>query len=450
MLTLENPLIFFSDVILRGPTLASILMCLSAALLGVILFLKKQSLLGETLSHAGFPGVMLAVLFSSLFLPQVSQWYFELWVVLGAFVSCFVALLLIDFLRDHFSMKEDTALAFVLSSFFGLGIFLASRMQFAHTLFYRKAQSYLLGQTVTMTDTHVYLYAALFLVVLLFILLFFKEIQTTYFDRAYATSCGIRTYLVNGITFFLVLLTVVLGIRCVGVVLMSAMFIAPVVAARQMTHKLAYLFLWASVFAILSGFLGNYLSVELSRHSSVWLGSKLIFPTGPLMALISCLIALLALFCSPERGMLSRIGRILAFRHRIVKENILKTLYYSAQNKQACQLDEIRKFHGKNPLLVRFILWQLLLEKAVCKEEKKMYQLTQVGSKRALRIIRLHRLWELYLVQKVGMGERTVHQSAELIEHILTPDIEKQLDELLDSPSKDPHESPIPRLEETL
>ena len=123
MPNLESPLIFFSDVILRGPTLASILMSLSAALLGVVIYLKKQSLLGETLSHAGFPGVMLAVLLSSLFLPDLSYWYLEVWVVLGAFVSCFVALLLIDFLKNSFSMKEDTALAFVLSSFFGLGIF---------------------------------------------------------------------------------------------------------------------------------------------------------------------------------------------------------------------------------------------------------------------------------------------------------------------------------------
>ena len=71
------------------------------------------------------------------------------------------------------------------------------------------------------------------------------------------------------------------------------------------------------------------------------------------------------------------------------------------------------------------------------------HRLTKEGKRRAEKLIRLHRLWEVYLVH-MGQHSKRVHRSAEEMEHILTPEIEKELLILLDDPKKDPHEQPIP------
>jgi manganese/zinc/iron transport system permease protein len=76
-------------------------------------------------------------------------------------------------------------------------------------------------------------------------------------------------------------------------------------------------------------------------------------------------------------------------------------------------------------------------------------QLTESGEREGARIVRLHRLWELYLVDVLGMGVERVHRSAEEIEHILTPELEERLSRILNDPSEDPHHQPIPPAEAT-
>lgn len=71
--------------------------------------------------------------------------------------------------------------------------------------------------------------------------------------------------------------------------------------------------------------------------------------------------------------------------------------------------------------------------------------LTEKGMIQAEKLIRLHRLWEVYLVH-MGQGVERVHHNAEEMEHILTPEIERELQQLLDYPQKDPHEQPIPKV----
>ena len=84
------------------------------------------------------------------------------------------------------------------------------------------------------------------------------------------------------------------------------------------------------------------------------------------------------------------------------------------------------------------------------KKECDGYRLTPFGIKRGGQIVRLHRLWEVYLVNALGLGVERVHKSAEEMEHILTPEIERKLTELLDDPKQDPHLQPIPSHKEVM
>ena len=99
---------------------------------------------------------------------------------------------------------------------------------------------------------------------------------------------------------------------------------------------------------------------------------------------------------------------------------------------------------GHSKFFLYLTLSSLIQSGTIIKNTPPSYQLTPQGNIRANRIIRLHRLWELYLADYLGLKPERVHKSAEEMEHILTPELEKALTELLDNPKVDPHQQPIP------
>lgn len=440
---ITSPLVYFNDAVLRAPTIGCMLMCLSAALIGVIVFLKKQSLLGESLSHAAYPGVITGVILAGLFdQNEDDELVIAFLVMAGAFITALLGLWAIAFLERRLKVPSDSALCFVLSAFFGIGLTMASQVQFVFSTLYRQAQVYLYGQAATMTDMHIVIYGLLALIVISVIILFYKEIQTIAFDRQYARSLGMNTRSINAILFLLIVTAVVIGIRSVGVVLMSAMLIAPAASARQFTNKLGLMFLLASFFGLLSGFMGNYLSVEITYWAKSITQTRLALPTGPMIVIVASTICLLSLLLAPQRGILWRLIRITHFRYRCMYENVLKTIWRIAPEREI-SFDEIAKYQNAFFLYLWFVLNRLkhygLLERT-----SGGYRLTNDGVVWAARIVRLHRLWEVYLADYVGIGVERVHRSAEEMEHIITPELERELTLLLKDPKVDPHHQIIP------
>lgn len=441
-----GPLSFFTDAVLRAPTLGSMLMCLAASLVGVIVFLRKQSLLGESLSHASYPGVILGVILAGLLgIGDTREALLTSLIMGGALITALLGLAAIHTLEKKLRVRSDSALCFVLSSFFGVGLTLASQVQFSFTSLYRQVQVYLYGQAATMTDVHVIIYAILSLLVVLCLVLFYKDFLAMTFDRAYAQTLGMPVRGVENLLFLLVVLAVVIGIRSVGVVLMSAMLIAPAAAARQYTNKLSYMLLLAGFFGLLSGFLGNYISVEGSYLLMQGDPSlRLVLPTGPMIVIVASLLCLLSLLLAPERGVLWRGLRKMRFRYRCISENLLKSLW--REEGTAVTFNRLKKFQSVNSFYLHFILWRLVSNGWVIKKGEN-YVLTPEGKTWAAKIVRLHRLWEVYLADYLGVGVERVHRSAEEMEHIITPELERELTLLLKDPQVDPHHQPIPPLE---
>lgn len=440
-----SPWLYFTDPILRAPTIGSMLMCLSASLIGVIVFLRKQSLLGESLSHAAYPGVILGVMVAGSFgLTEDYQAWLSILIIAGAFLSAFLGLSAIHFLETRFKIRSDSALCFVLSSFFGIGLTLGSQVQFFHSSLYRQIQAYLYGQAATMTDVHIWIYGSLSLLIIIAVALFFKELETITFDRNYAKSLGFPVRSIEMMTFTLTVLAIIIGIRSVGVVLMSAMIIAPAAAARQFTNRFLIMLCIAPLFGMLSGFLGNYLSIELSQHDPLHTtGARFALPTGPTIVIVASLLCLLAIFFAPERGLLLRVIRIARFRFQCICENVLKTIW-RLDPEEEYTLDQISRFQPYSSLYLRFVLWRLVRHGWVQKPTAFTFKLTKEGRLWAAKIVRLHRLWEVYLAHYIGIGDERVHRNAEEMEHILTPELEQDLIVLLNDPKVDPHAQPIP------
>jgi len=423
---------FFLDPVLRAPTWGTLLMCVASSLMGVLLFLKKRSLLAESLSHATYPGVVIGVSCFALLFPQHEEWSFAA-VLAGAFLSSLAALKVIDWLQAKRKVSSDASLCFALSLFFGAGIVAASAMQGALPAWYKQVQMLLFGQAATMSDIHIALYGCLASVISLFFWLVFRPLQGALFDRDFAVSSGVKVALLERIVFWLLLLSLIVGIRSVGVVLMSGMVIAPAVAARQFTDRLQKMFFLAAFFGALSGLLGNILSVAGS------LALQMTLPTGPMIVLVGGAFALFALAFAPKRGWAFRKGRIWAFRLRCLEENILKAIW----KKGPLALRSLREALRISSFSLYLVLKRLLRQGWVV-FEGGFYRLSPDGSQKAASIVRLHRLWELYLAETLKLQVEKVHKTAEEMEHILTPDLEERLTRLLSDPKVDPHHQPIP------
>lgn len=438
-----NLLSYLTDPVLRAPTIASVLMCFSASLIGCVVFLRRQSLIGESLSHAAYPGVVLGVAlagtlglgFDNIFSMYVS-------ILGGGALFALLGLLMIFWMTRKLKIKDDSALCFTLSIFFGTGLLLASYIQFVFPTLYQQAQAFLFGQTATMTEAHAAVFFLQAVLVSALFLLMYKEIQLITFDYQFGKSLGFNTVLIESGLILLTVAAIVIGIRSVGVVLMSAMLVAPAAAARQFTHRFSTMLILAGIFGAVSGFFGNVLSYEGSLSLSAGSAARFSLPTGPMIVLVASAICLVSLLFAPEQGIVFQLLKAHRFRHNCLLENVLKSIKRYGKGEVA--VEEIALYQTISMLHLRIILFRLCFQGYLVKRKRGVFALTHEGERWASRIIRLHRLWEVYLADYLKVAAERVHKSAEEMEHIIDEELEKELTLLLKDPKQDPHHQPIP------
>jgi manganese/zinc/iron transport system permease protein len=234
----------------------------------------------------------------------------------------------------------------------------------------------------------------------------------------------------------LTVLAITTGIQAVGVVLMAALLITPAAAARSWTNALGVMLVLAAAMGATGGLVGSYISYAAPR-----------MPTGPWMVMAISFIALISLLFAPRRGVFARIRLQQRNKQKIITENLLKALYQAGErtgNPESyipkSTLLEQRNFPAAE---LKVGLRHLLHRHAVV-ESGLSWRLTQTGLTEAQRVVRLHRLWEMYLTERLNMRSDHIHANAETMEHLITPELETELMRELNYPVKDPHESVIP------
>lgn len=428
-----------SDPIFHVPIIGAILMCFTSALVGVICVLKKKSLLGEALSHATYPGIVISVVIAQGFFT-LSEGMISIAILIGAFLFSIIGLLTIDYMEKKQGVDSDVALCFVLSTFLGAGILLASKIQITHALLYQQIQIFLYGQIATLLKIHLWIYGTLALLTCLVIYFLFRGIRISIFDKNYAKSIGIPSKWIDMACFMIIIWAIVIGIRSVGIIMMSGMLIIPATTARQWTSRLSTLFILSGIFGIISAFIGSLLSLQpLLMKSS---GKALYMPTGPMIVLVASALCLLSLLLAPSRGLFFRKLRILRFNYKCLLENIVKRIW-QLQTAGTVSLKEIKRCFSYFPFLFTISIYQLERKNWITKKDGYI-SLTPEGADRARYIVRLHRLWEAYLFSCLDMDIKKVHASAEEMEHILTQELEADLTDLLKNPKLDPHYQTIP------
>lgn len=270
--------------------LGTMLLGLAAGMVGSVGVLRGQSLIGDAIGHSALPGVVIAFMLSSSRNPE--------FLLIGAVVSGSLAYLLIQAAGMSGKIALDTVLAIVLSSFFGFGLVLKSYIS-GHPAFKGVAQSgldnYIFGQAAYLRQGDLRVLAAISLLALLFMLLFYKDIKVATFDPGYARAIGHRPRLINGLVLVLNLLLIAAGLRVVGAILIASMLIAPAVAALQWSSRYGVVLTIAAILGAVSAFAGTLFS-SLGRGLS----------TGPSIVLFMSLFSLLSLIFG-RKGPLARL-----------------------------------------------------------------------------------------------------------------------------------------------
>ena len=424
---------FIDFFLLRDPNvrfvvLGSILIGASAAVVGCFLFLKKRALVGDAIAHSVLPGVCLAFLFFNSKHPAV--------LLLGAIATGWLSLLLINWITNHSKIKADTAIGLALSWFFGIGILLLTAIQKSGNAAQSGLDKFLFGKASSLVKDDVLLFGVVSVVLIIAVMILFRPLKVISFDRDFAISKGIS---VNTYEFILSTLTVVAvatGIQAVGVVLMAALLITPAAAARFWTNKLWKMVLLAGIFGAVSGLLGSFVSYNIPK-----------MPTGPWIVLIISMIAIFSFLFGAKKGLVQRVIKQQKISRKILSENLLKLFYQLGERRNSFSdwysIDELTNERFFVPGNLQMGL-KVLQRKNFIQENEYEYQLTNQGIEEGKRITRLHRLWEMYLNQYLKIAPDHVHDDAEAIEHIITPEIEQELLELMEHPEKDPHDSEIP------
>jgi manganese/zinc/iron transport system permease protein len=277
-------------------------------MLGSFAVLRKQSLLGDAISHAALPGIAIAFLIMGV---KDSSY-----LLIGALISGLIGTFWIRSITKNTHLKSDTALGLTLSLFFGFGMLLLTFIQKQPNASQAGLDKYLFGQAATLIEKDVWLMAIVAGVCLIVLLLFWKEFKILLFDEDYTKTLGFNTRFIDILITTFIVITIVLGLQTVGVVLMSAMLLAPAAAARQWTNSLGIMVTLAAIFGAFSGVVGTGISASQSN-----------LPTGPVIVLVAASIVFISFIFSPNRGLLFREIRFRKNRNNIKMQKTLAFMY---------------------------------------------------------------------------------------------------------------------------
>lgn len=296
------------DYTLRTVALGAGTLGIVAGALGTYAVLRRQSLLGDAISHAALPGIVLAFILTGTRSTLV--------LVLGAALAGWLGTLVVMTVVRHSRLPEDSALGIVLSVFFGAGLVLLTYVQKLPDASQAGLDRFLFGQAATMLERDVIVIAGLGALALVAVFVFWKEFKLLSFDPEFGASLGMPMRAIDILLTTFLVIAIVIGLQTVGVVLMSAMVIAPAAAARQWTNSLSVMVLLSALFGAIAGVTGAVIS-----------SSAVHVPTGPTIVLAATTLVLISMAVAPERGLLWASVQRRRQRHQIRADAVLGDLY---------------------------------------------------------------------------------------------------------------------------
>jgi iron/zinc/copper transport system permease protein len=259
-------------IFLQTALITSIMIGIMSGLIGSFIILRGMSLMGDAISHSVLPGVAIAYMLG-------------INLMLGATAFGIFAALLIGFVSMNSKLKTDTSIGIVFSAFFAMGFILISMAHSATNL-----NHILFGNVLAVSDTDLITTAIVLTIVVLFMVLFYKELLITSFDNTFARAYGMKTQVMHYSLMLLLTLVTVSALQTVGIILIVAMLITPAATAFLLTNRLSLMLVIASTVGVVSSIVGLYFSYTFDWAS------------GPAIVLTAAIIFALAFVFSPKQG----------------------------------------------------------------------------------------------------------------------------------------------------
>ena len=359
----EYIMLVFKDYTLRTITLGTAILGAVTGMLGSFAVLRKQSLLGDAISHAALPGIAIVFLITGAKDSNV--------LLLGALVSGLIGTFWIRGIISKTHLKSDTALGLILSLFFGFGMLLLTFIQKQPNANQAGLDKYLFGQAATLVESDVWLMAIVTGICLLVLLLFWKEFKILLFDSDFTKTLGFNTKFIDILITSFIVLAIVLGLQTVGVVLMSAMLLAPAAAARQWTNRLSVMVFLSALFGAFSGVFGTAVSASQNNLS-----------TGPVIVIIAGVFVLISFVFSPSRGLLFKQIRFIKNRRDLQLHKTLAFMFRIAETHENISHPHSIKILNNFQGFTKGTL-QKLVQKNYVQLNGNMWSLTREGYKTA-------------------------------------------------------------------
>lgn len=275
-----------NDFTFRVVSFGSLVLGMISGALGCFAVLRKQSLIGDAISHCTLPGIAIAFLITNSKNIEV--------LLFGALLSGLLSMYLITTIASHSKLKFDASLALVLSVLFGIGIVFLTYIQKNSGSHQAGLEKFIFGQASSLLKRDVRIMIITGIVLFSMMIVFWKEFKLVTFDPVFAQTIGIPSAFFGGFLSLLMVLGIVIGLQTVGVILMSALLISPASAARQWTDKLSVMVVLSSLFGGMSGVLGTMVSSYIPG-----------IPTGPTIVAFMSIIVLGSLLFAP-RGIIRK------------------------------------------------------------------------------------------------------------------------------------------------
>lgn len=419
---------------------AGVLAAVSASLLGNFLVLRKMSLLGDAISHAILPGLAMAFLFTS----SRNSWV----MFVGASIVGLMTAVFTQWIRGIGKVDEGASMGVVFTSLFAIGLVMivqaADYVDLDPGCVLYGAIEFTPLDTWPLFGWHVprvvVIQGAVLLLNALFVGLLFKELKISSFDPALSTTSGIPAWLMHYALMTLVAITAVASFESVGNILVVAMMIVPPATAFMLTVRLGRMIVWSSAIAAIAAVIGHL--------AALWVPNLFGYrstSTAGMIAVVTGVLFLLAALFSPQQGVFVRSMRQRLLALRILREDILGLLYRLTEKGEERSVSQ--GYLQENLLAsgweTRVALWQLQRWDCV-QQSPQGFQLTAAGTRTAQHLVRSHRLWETYLIVEAGVDQERIHQQAEQLEHFTSSALGQRLSDATDTPTVDPHGSPIP------
>lgn len=276
--------------------LGTMILAAAAGMVGTVTVLKGQSLIGDAIGHASYPGVIIAFMIGLALDPVL--------LLIGATISGTLAFILVQFIDRNSKLNLDAILATVLSAFFGLGMVLKSYIQGNPK--YSEVpqgglQNYIFGQAAFIRLIDVQLILIVAIPAILVLILFYKEFKLFIFDEVYAESIGLKPTIMYVLMVLMIMGIIATGLKFVGAILISSFLIVPAITALQWSTRFNRVLVIAAGVGVFSAFIGTFIS-------SIYEG----FSTGPAIILIMSGLAFISMVIGP-RGLLASRIRIRKF-----------------------------------------------------------------------------------------------------------------------------------------